>query len=225
MGLAYKFPKFYSLIDRLFFVSNENSPLSPLAIETMDIQSLNSNAIVIDLACGSGTLALWIAKRRPDLHVVGIDSAEDMIEEANSIAKELDLDNVSFTCQSALTINNDDVLSVSSATEKSASPVQMIVCSYGFSAMKNHVNMFEQTTKLLNSGGRYIIMDLHYLKQDWLSLFMTHCVDNWLWGSNQLNPVWEVMPQKLINFVKHEQPLKLYRFIPAVFYIAKGIKA
>lgn len=225
MGLAYKFPTFYGLIDRLFFTSDQNSPLSPLAIENMDIQSISPNAIVIDLACGSGTVALWIAKQRADIHVVGIDSAEDMIAAASNTAKKLGLENVSFTCQSALTINNEALLSISSATEQSASPVQMIVCSYGFSAMENHVKMFEQTANLLASGGRYVIIDLHYSTRNWFSLFMTHCVDNWLWGSNQLKPVWEVMPQKLVNSVKHEQPLKLYHIIPAVFYVAKGIKA
>jgi len=224
MALAYKFPKFYELIDRLFFEGDENSPLSSLGIEMMDIQSLSQNAIVLDLACGSGTVALWMAQNRPDIHVVGLDLAEDMIIKAESTSKELGLQNVSFICQSALTVTKEDLFSVSSAREGQKMPVEMIVCSYGFSAMRNYEEVFEKTVNLLAPNGRYVIMDLHYPTRNWLSLFMTHFVDKWLWGSNQLNRVWDVMPKRLTNFEKHEQPLKLYGFLPAVFFAAKGIK-
>lgn len=229
MGLAYKFPKFYEWIDRLFFEGDENSPLSTLGIEMMDIQSLSQNAIVVDLACGSGTVALWIAQQRPDIHVVGLDLAQDMIIEAQSTSKELGLQNTSFICQSALTVTKEDLLSLSPAQdigiEEQKRDVEMIVCSYGFSAMGHyHKDIFESTVNLLAPNGRYVIMDLNYPTRNLLSLFMTYCVDSWLWGSNQLNRVWEVMPKRLTNFEKHEQPLKLYGFLPAVFFVAKGIK-
>lgn len=227
MALGYKFPKFYALIDRLFFEGDENSPLSSIGIEMMDIQSLSQNAIVLDLACGTGTVALWIAQHRPDIHVVGLDLAEDMIIKAESASKELGLQNVSFICQSALTVTKEELFSSRKAIEEQkmpVEPVEMIVCSYGFSAMSNYEEVFEKTVNLLAPNGRYVIMDLHYPKRTLLSLFMTHVVDKWLWGSNQLNRVWDVMQKKLTNFEKHEQPLKLYGFLPAVFFVAKGIK-
>lgn len=237
MGLAYKFPKFYELMDRLFFEGDENSPLSALGVEMMDVQSLSKNAVVVDLACGSGTVALWIAEQRPDIHVIGLDLAEDMVMEAESTAKELDLQNTSFICQSALTVTSEDLLSVTSTSSVRSRPAQdigseeqkrqieMIVCSYGFSAMgHHHKDIFEKTVELLAPNGRYVIMDLNYPTRNWLSLFMTYGVDSWLWGSNQLNRVWEVMPKRLTNFEKREQPLKLYGFLPAVFFVAKGIK-
>ena len=117
MALGYKFPKFYEFIDRLFFEGDENSPLSSVGIEMMDIQSLSQDAIVLDLACGTGTVALWIAEQRPDIHVVGLDLAEDMIMKAESVSKELGLQNVSFICQSALTVTKEDLLSVSPAQD------------------------------------------------------------------------------------------------------------
>ncbi len=239
MGLAYKFPKFYELIDRLFFEGDENSPLSTLGVEMMDIQSLSQNAMVLDVACGSGTVALWIAEQRPDIHVVGLDLAEDMVIEARNTSKELGLENISFICQSALTVTSEELLSVASTRfasgrsspaqtigiEEQTRQIEMIVCSYGFSAMGHyHKDIFEKTVELLAPNGRYVIMDLNYPTRNLLSLFMTYCVDSWLWGSNQLNRVWEVMPKRLTNFEKREQPLKLYGFMPAVFFVAKGIK-
>lgn len=225
MGLGYKFPKFYALMDRLFFEGEESSPLSTLGIEMMDVQSLSQDAIVLDLACGTGTVGLWIAEQRPDIHVVGLDLAEDMIMKAESLSKELGLQNVSFICQSALTVTKEDLLSVTPAIEEQKSSIEMIVCSYGFSAMGDyHKEIFEKTVNLLDPDGRYVIMDLNYPTRNLLSIFMTYCVDSWLWGSNQLNRVWEVMPKRLTNFEKHEQPLKLYGFMPAVFFVAKGIK-
>lgn len=224
MGLAYKFPKFYEWIDRLFFEGDENSPLSPLAIKMMEIQSLPHNAIVLDLACGAGTVALWIAQNRPDIYVIGLDLAEDMIAEATNTAKVRGLQNVLFICQSALTVTIDQLLALSSTQRESTDRIEMIVCSYGFSAMSNYQEVFTKTVDLLAPNGRYVIMDLHYPTRNWLSLFITHVVDRWVWGSNQLNNVWDTMSKQLTNFEKHEQPLKLYGFMPAVFFVAKGIK-
>jgi len=224
MSLGYKFPKFYALMDRWFFESEKNSPLSNLGIEMMDIQSLHKNAIVLDLACGTGTVTLWMAQHRPDIHVVGLDLAEDMIIKAKSESKKLGVPNVSFLCQSALTVTEEEIFAVSTAIEAQNRGIDMIVSSYGFSAMSNYEEIFEKTVNLLAPNGRYVIMDLHYPTRNWLSLFMTHFIDKWLWGSNQLNRVWEVMSNKLENFEKHEQAFKLYGFVPAVFFVAKGIK-
>jgi ubiquinone/menaquinone biosynthesis C-methylase UbiE len=39
-----------------------------------------------DIGCGPGRLAILIAHRHPDLHVIGVDAAEEMIRTARSKA-------------------------------------------------------------------------------------------------------------------------------------------
>jgi len=236
MGAIYKFPKFYDWTGQLFFEGTEHSPLSSLSTKVMEIQSLQKNAIVLDLACGTGIIGLWIAENRPDVYVVGVDLAEDMLADAEQVAKEKKLQNISFVCQSVLNMTKDDLISIGRELSRqniqtemlvevpAEMPVEMVVCSYGFSAMSNYQELFEHSVNLLDANGRYVIMDINYPKRTLLSLFMTYCVDNWLWGSNQLKRVWEVMPKQLTNFEKYEKSFKLYHFVPAVFFVAKGVK-
>ncbi len=48
---------------------------------------------LVDVGCGPGRLTLLIARRYPNLHVVGVDSAEEMIRTAASNAAALGLSN------------------------------------------------------------------------------------------------------------------------------------
>ena len=54
---------------------------------------LNSRTKVIDIACGKGTTAIYLAQRF-GCQVVGIDISKDMIEEAKALAKKKKLDHL-----------------------------------------------------------------------------------------------------------------------------------
>lgn len=57
-----------------------------------------SEAAVLDAGCGSGRLAIEIARRRPDLRVHGIDLEHGMVEVATRHAEQANLgDRVAFT--------------------------------------------------------------------------------------------------------------------------------
>jgi ubiquinone/menaquinone biosynthesis C-methylase UbiE len=57
--------------------------------------SVTSGMDVLDLGCGTGTLALMIAEREPGAHVFGLDGDPSVIERARSKAAAMAL-NVSF---------------------------------------------------------------------------------------------------------------------------------
>lgn len=47
-----------------------------------------TNATVVDLACGSGRFAAYLARLRPDLQIVGLDLSEPMIQVGNQALRE-----------------------------------------------------------------------------------------------------------------------------------------
>src|SRR5258708_30548313 len=56
---------------------------------------------VLDVACGPGGWALDLAQQYPDIHVVGVDIDERMIDDANTMARASALDNAVFRVMDA----------------------------------------------------------------------------------------------------------------------------
>ena len=54
---------------------------------TLLAKGVSEGAVVYDLGCSTGSLLIDLAKRRPDLRLVGLDSSEAMIERARKKAK------------------------------------------------------------------------------------------------------------------------------------------
>lgn len=51
-------------------------------LERFEKRIESRGASVLDVACGPGNVSAYLAKTRPDLHLVGVDLAEGMIEQA-----------------------------------------------------------------------------------------------------------------------------------------------
>ncbi len=51
-------------------------------LERFEKRIESQGASVLDVACGPGNVSAYLAKARPDLHLVGVDLAEGMIEQA-----------------------------------------------------------------------------------------------------------------------------------------------
>jgi ubiquinone/menaquinone biosynthesis C-methylase UbiE len=55
-------------------------------------------SVVLDAGCGTGRLAVQIARRRPDMHIYGVDLEPGMVDVAMRRTKQLGLDDrVEFT--------------------------------------------------------------------------------------------------------------------------------
>ena len=66
----------YDLINRIISLGFDISWRRKMA----EALQLTSNARILDIATGTGDVALAILKCRPDAHVIGIDVCEDMLE-------------------------------------------------------------------------------------------------------------------------------------------------
>jgi len=222
MPAGYRLPNVYGLVDRLFFEAETHSPLCALARDAMDIDTLPRRATVLDLACGTGTVALWIAAQRPDLHVFGVDLARDMIDEARAEARRQGLSNTTFICRSVFDLSAGDLRRPGAEPTDDVSALDMVVCSYGFSAIPQHAKAFSVTLELLAEGGRYVIMDVHYARAGLRARLLAATLDRRIWGSDQLKASWRVMAESLDDFEKRDQPFRLYGIVPAVFFTARG---
>ncbi len=66
---------------------------------------LSGGEHVLDVACGTGAVALACARRLPDGRVTGVDLSEGMLDRARSKAQEQSLYNLSFQCADLESMN------------------------------------------------------------------------------------------------------------------------
>jgi ubiquinone/menaquinone biosynthesis C-methylase UbiE len=108
----------------------------------------------LDLACGTGQnfpyLCPAIGKSGT---LVGIDISKGMLQKARRITDVLD---------PTLIQADATQLSPSLLSEKTGlSQVDAVICTYGFSTMRNWEEAFHRSYALLKPGGIYLIHDIH----------------------------------------------------------------
>ena len=59
-------------------------------------QYLPNEGTILDMGCGFGLFALYMASRKPGAHVIGIDLSEKRLEIARNAARRLNITNVTF---------------------------------------------------------------------------------------------------------------------------------
>lgn len=110
---------------------------------------------VLDAGCGSGQLAAEIARRRPDLHVRGVDLERGMVEAATHRARRVGVDDrVEFTRADLanLPLPDDCVdLVVSTASLHHWTDVGAVMASLG---------------RVLRPHGRLLIYDMRWVKAE-----------------------------------------------------------
>ncbi len=104
--------------------------------------------LVLDLACGTGDLALAIAARRPGARVVGIDAARRMIEEARRRAASAGLD-VEFRV--------GDMTALDAADGSTA----LVTSGYGFRNVPDHRAALREVGRVLRPGGHVLTLDFY----------------------------------------------------------------
>jgi len=130
---------------------------APFRRRALDLLKIEAGASVLDLACGTGQnfpyLSTALGKRGT---LVGVDISEGMLRKAQSVA-----DNCAFSKTSLLHLNATQ-LSPSLLLEKNGlSQVDAVICTYGFTAMRNWEEAFDRSYALLKPGGIYLIHDIH----------------------------------------------------------------
>lgn len=224
IGLFYYFPKAYNYITRHYIIKPDEIVFYEQQLfKLLQLEQLKENAVVVDLACGTGEYALQFAEQRADIRVIGVDPATKMLEKGTQMAREKGLTNVYFMAKDALSLTAQDITNVVGNVHDPKSPIDAIVCSFGLTAMRNYEAVFKNTLSLLHQGGAYVIADTCYAERSYRAILMQSLVIGMLFGANQFRKPYQLLERDMDNFVIHEKAMKTLG-IPIRTYVAKGIK-
>jgi ubiquinone/menaquinone biosynthesis C-methylase UbiE len=101
---------------------------------------------LLDTACGTGTFAVFSAKRIKE--VKGVDISDRMIAIARKRADENNLENIQFTCHDVERIPFGNNL------------FSLVVSRSAFHHMKNYTGVFGEMLRCCKEGGRICIEDI-----------------------------------------------------------------
>lgn len=102
---------------------------------------------VLDLACGTGDLALTIARRYPDARIVGIDPSEEMLAGARRKAERRGV---------ALEL----LAGVAEALPLEDSEVDAVAIGFGLRNVEDRERSLSEMFRVLRPGGRVVILEL-----------------------------------------------------------------
>lgn len=224
MGLIYKFPKLYDYVVKNYLTYVPGAFMPDELLDFLSLDRLAAGGVVLDIACGSGALTFWLAEQRADLQIVGVDISKEMLAQATEKAQNKGLHNVTFINQSALTLTTKDLPVNQAVVKDSNTPLDMIVCSHGFSAMENYQAVFLHALSLLATGGTYLIMDIYYPQRTLFTILTNYMIDGLLFGADVFRKPFLLMQEGLAGFTMFEKPIKDFGFLPGHYYIAKGTK-
>jgi len=226
MSLLYKFPKVYDWATKKMLegpnLKDFKENICPVFLK---IERLPASSIILDLACGTGNVALWIAQQRQDVHVLGIDVSEAMLERARVRADEKQLSNVVFLHKVPLALTSQNILDCFDVLPNNNAPLDMITCSHGYSAMKveTHQSVFEHTLSLLKEGGSYVIMDIYLDESHSLASRFFRKFDSMIFGANDgYKKYWLLLKDTLTDFEIDEVCIKQWG-VPTNWYVARGV--
>jgi ubiquinone/menaquinone biosynthesis C-methylase UbiE len=102
-----------------------------------------------DIGCGPGLLAVELAQLAPGLHVLGIDMAEEMLDQGRRHAAALGVaDRVSFRPGDAVAVPCDDA------------SLDLVVSTLSLHHWADPVAVMDEAARCLRPGGAYLIFDL-----------------------------------------------------------------
>lgn len=101
---------------------------------------------LLDVACGSGNFAVFCAQRISRVH--GIDISPGMIEIARNLAKESDLDNLSFSCHDVANLSFE------------ANSYTVVTSRGAFHHMANFEIVFKEMARCCEDNGLICLDDI-----------------------------------------------------------------
>jgi trans-aconitate 2-methyltransferase len=114
-----------------------SNPQVEMALPVLDRLRLRGDETVLDAGCGSGRVTALLLERLPDGAVVGVDSAESMVEHAR---EALPADRATVLCQNLTELTLDE-------------PVDAVFSNAVFHWIGDHQRLFERLHAALKPGG------------------------------------------------------------------------
>lgn len=129
--------------------SSEAEAIGNLRKKMLEETTIESNDRVLDLGCGFGEDATWMAKHR-GAEVVGVDINEDEISVAKQLAEDRDVDEkVDFRI--------DDFHSLESVSESS---IDVVWCAEALAHSHDDRRVISEIDRVLKDGGRVVVADV-----------------------------------------------------------------
>jgi ubiquinone/menaquinone biosynthesis C-methylase UbiE len=206
--------KWYDLITPLYDAAIRSlyEPYRKMMIQKLDLRDGDT---VLDLGCGSGlNFELIMAEIGTQGILIGVDSSAKMLTRAQEVVDQGGWKNVRLF---QLDVRGLDTAGFEALMGADV-PVDAILCTLGMSVFPDWRVVFDKTFTLLESGGKYGLMDL--FNSD--STFSTRLV-NLLASSDISRPVWEPLQARCVDY--HEEEHKAMRHGSDVIVIATGMKS
>ena len=126
--------------------------------------------LVIDLACGPANQLGLVAELNPDTRFLGIDLSAPMLQRAKDHIDELQLDNVELL--------ESDIADLSNLSDNSVDAVISTMALHHLPTVDHLLKTFEETKRVLKSGGGVYLADFAHLKSDKAIDYFAHQYKN-----------------------------------------------
>lgn len=117
--------------------------------KTVDALNIDAGHTVLDLATGTADLALAIARRRPDIDVIGIDPSANMLE-----VGRLKVDRVGLSERISLRVGDAQAL------ELDTDSVDSVCIAFGIRNVPDRALGLREMARVTKPGGRIAILEL-----------------------------------------------------------------
>lgn len=132
--------------------------------QAADVAQIGPGSEVLDVATGTGDLAFELAQRvRPGGHVIGLDFAEPMLEQARRKAQKRDLP-VRFVTGDALDL------------QFQGNSFDAATCAFGLRNLDDRQQGLNEMTRVTREGGRVVILELTPPRNSLTRLYMDDVV-------------------------------------------------
>ena len=126
---------------------------------------------IIDVGCGSGATAIYLASALPLCDIVGIDLSEPLLQAAHSAAVAAGVTNrVSFESGDAERLSHDE------------DSFDVALCFNMVHIVERPVQMLNELERILRGDGHLFVADL---KRSWLSIFEKEMASSFTLGEAQ----------------------------------------
>jgi ubiquinone/menaquinone biosynthesis C-methylase UbiE len=121
-------------------------------------QSLVGCELALDLGCGPGTQLVQVAELNPDVRFVGVDLAENMLNEAQRYASSRNVQNITW--------HRGDICALTGFEADSFDAVISTMTLHHLPSRQHLDHCFEQINRVLKPGGALYLADFGHLKCD-----------------------------------------------------------
>jgi ubiquinone/menaquinone biosynthesis C-methylase UbiE len=190
--------KWYDIIAPLYdrAISITYLPYRQIAVQALH---LRPSLTVLDIGCGTGL------NFEPILNaigtqgtLIGIDSSAKMLNRACQKVTHQSWRNVHLLQLDANKLTRNDL----EALTGSSIIIDSIICTLGFSVFPDWQAVFERSFDLLESGGRYCIMDIFNAK-----VTLRNRIVSILANSDNSRRVWEPLEKRCENYSEERYPM------------------